>query len=71
MAFQVIGGVQADVMDQIDTFTSTFAPQPPNTSLLQKNIFDAAALIFSFGTSILFNVGILLPLPHKPRVCEI
>ncbi|KAK4866932.1 hypothetical protein LT330_008095 [Penicillium expansum] len=58
MAFQVIGGVQADVMDQIDTFTSTFAPQPPNTSLLQKNIFDAAALIFSFGTSILFNVAL-------------
>ncbi|KAJ5606920.1 hypothetical protein N7537_003539 [Penicillium hordei] len=57
-AFQAIGGIQADVTDQIGTFTSTFAPQPPNTGLLQKNIFDAAALIFSFGTSMLFNVAL-------------
>ncbi|KAG0153047.1 hypothetical protein PDIDSM_2006 [Penicillium digitatum] len=36
---------------------STFAFQPPDLSLLQKNIFDATALTFSFGTSKLFNIA--------------
>ncbi|CAI7636615.1 unnamed protein product [Penicillium manginii] len=57
-AYQAIETVQIDVTDQSGTFTSTFAPQPPDNSLLEKNIFDACNLVFSFGISMIFNVAL-------------
>ncbi|KAJ5515142.1 hypothetical protein N7463_004694 [Penicillium fimorum] len=57
-AFQAIGNVQADVSNNIGSFTSTFSPQPVDKGALLKNIFDSMALVIGLGSSVVFNVAL-------------
>ncbi|KAJ5826677.1 hypothetical protein N7447_003440 [Penicillium robsamsonii] len=54
--FQAIGLAQASVTNNVGTFTSAFAPQRKDDSANIKMIIDAAMLVVSFGTSMLYNV---------------